>query len=212
MNAFLRGCAAASCLALACLSCGRGEESAPGPAAPGPQMDAGHVGTGPDAAAPDTADCQADADCPGEEDVCLAGACQRCGPARARVQYIYDGDTLILEGGARVRLLLVNTPEVANKYTGEPAECYGDEALAITKSLLLGQTIDLDYDVTCRDKYDRLLAWISLDGLDVNAHLLERGAARVMFVAPNGASRYGDYRALERAARDAGLGLWTACE
>lgn len=197
----------ALCLAPTALHCDGAEESAPSPQPPA--EDAGNV---EDAASPP--ECLSTADCAAQDEelVCVEERCLRCGPARARVAYVYDGDTVILEGGEHIRFLLVNTPEVANAYTGAPADCYGDEALALTRALLLGQTIDLAYDVTCRDRYDRLLAWLSLDGLDVNAHLLEEGAARVMFVRPNGASRYEQYRALEASARARGVGQWSACE
>ncbi|MDR0965356.1 MAG: thermonuclease family protein [Myxococcales bacterium] len=156
-------------------------------------------------------ECQTAADCFGIDDVCLEGECLRCGPARARVNYIYDGDTLVLEDGERIRFLLVNAPEVANAYTGAPAECYGDTARDLTRSLLLNQTIDLEYDIECRDRFDRLLAWVSLDGLDINAHLLERGAVRLMYVSPNGGSRYQQYKQLEREAKESGIGLWAEC-
>lgn len=197
----------------ACLRCGGEAPAHPPPTPSLTEVDAGQADAGQgDAALPEETTCQADADCPAEEDVCLEGACLRCGPAQASVEYVYDGDTITLEGGEHVRFLLVNAPEVANRYTGEPAECYGDEARALTRVLLLGRLVELDYDVTCRDRYGRLLAWISVDGLDVNAHLVESGAATVMLVAPNGASRYGEYIALEREAREAGLGRWGACE
>lgn len=173
----------------------------------------GDGGTNADSgAALDDAECAVDADCPGQDEVCLSGNCLRCGPARALVQYVYDGDTLTLANGARVRLLLVNTPEVANSYTGEVAECYGDEARALTESLVRGRTVSLAYDETCRDRYDRLLAWVTIDGLDLNAHLLEQGAARVMYVAPNGGDRYSAYKAIEAEAREAGRGMWGECQ
>lgn len=210
MNTSLPCRVMAAFLLWTCPRCGGGEPSHPAPV--DPAVDAGLVDAGQGAAAPETSDCLVDADCPDEEGVCLDGRCLRCGPARARVQYVYDGDTIIMEGGERVRFLLVNTPEVANKYSQEPAECYGDEALALTRSLLLGRTVELDYDVTCRDRYGRLLTWISLDGTDINALLLERGAAEVMFVPPNGASRREGYEAIERAAQMAGAGMWGVCQ
>lgn len=160
----------------------------------------------------DEPECLSDEDCSGKDVVCVDGTCQRCGPSHAYVQYVYDGDTVILADGERIRFLLVNTPEIANAYTGEPAECYGDEALVLTKSILNHRTIDLEYDLECRDHYNRLLAWISIDGLDVNAHLVEQGAAKVMLVPPNGYSRYQQYKALERSARENGIGQWGACD
>ena len=217
----------ATALMLSCPRCDGGEAPPVSPSTPA--SPAGDAGTGSDAgdtgpsggdgganadsdAAMDATECAADADCPGEDEVCLSGMCLRCGPAQALVQYVYDGDTLTLANGARVRLLLVNTPEVANSYTGEAAECYGDEARALTESLARGKTVALAYDETCRDRYDRLLAWVTVDGLDLNAHLLEQGAARVMYVAPNGGDRYSAYKAIEAEAREVGRGMWGECQ
>ena len=45
-------------------------------------------------------------------------------PASAAVTItkVYDGDTITLSTGERVRLLQIDSPELS------PAECYGDEA------------------------------------------------------------------------------------
>jgi endonuclease YncB( thermonuclease family) len=52
-----------------------------------------------------------------------------------RIGHVVDGDTVDLTGGAKVRLVQIDTPEV---YFG--VECYGRQASAITKRLLPGGT------------------------------------------------------------------------
>lgn len=129
-----------------------------------------------------------------------------CGPAEGVVEHVIDGDTIALESGERIRYLLVDTPEVT-----EPVECFGPEATEFNRSIVEGQTVQLSYDQECTDRYDRLLAYVELDGRSVNELLLERGYACVLHIAPNGAGRIDDYRRLEERAQVGQVGLWGAC-
>jgi micrococcal nuclease len=137
-----------------------------------------------------------------------AGGCDggsSCGPTSAVIAQVTDGDTVQLEGGEKVRYLGVDTPETYGQ-----VDCYGPEAKAFNTDLVEGQRVDLEYDAECRDKYGRLLAYVTLNGQMVNRVLLERGYARVLIIPPNG--KYAeDFEELEREARSAGVGLWGAC-
>jgi micrococcal nuclease len=133
---------------------------------------------------------------------------ERCGPAQAVVADVIDGDTIVLEGGERVRYLLVDTPEITNGHD----DCFGDNAAQYNRDLVLGKEVALDYDVECRDHFDRLLAYVSVEGQEVNRLLVERGYACVLYVPPNGADRVDELEDLEYAARLAGRGMWGACE
>jgi len=53
----------------------------------------------------------------------------------ARVKYVIDGDTVVLEDRRHVRLLAINTPEVAGK---RPAEPGGEAAKRWLKAQLEG--------------------------------------------------------------------------
>lgn len=130
----------------------------------------------------------------------------QCGPTEGVVERVIDGDTIELATGERVRYLLVDTPEVS-----EPPDCFGPEASDYNRSLVEGQTIELSYDEECYDRYDRLLAYVTLDGRSINELLLSRGFACVLHIAPNGASRVEDYRRLEETAEVGQVGLWGAC-
>ena len=54
----------------------------------------------------------------------------------------------------------------------------GKTASAFTKSKLEGKNVGLEFDVQERDKYGRLLAYVSIDGKMFNKTLLEEGHAR----------------------------------
>ncbi len=134
-----------------------------------------------------------------------------CGPTRGVVSEVIDGDTIELSTGQRVRYILVDTPE-----TGGDAgvECWGPQATEFNRSLVDQHPITLHYDDECRDQYNRLLAYITVDDtddLDVNGALIENGFACVFYFPPNGDERIADYQALEDAAKASDLGMWGAC-
>lgn len=130
-----------------------------------------------------------------------------CGPREAVVARVVDGDTIVLESGERVRYLLVDTPENTSE-----VGCYGPEASLFNQQQVQGRTVELTYDVECRDVYDRLLAYVKVQGRDLNALLVERGYACVLHIPPNGEDRVEDYRALEAEARRDARGMWGVCE
>jgi micrococcal nuclease len=127
-----------------------------------------------------------------------------------RVERVVDGDTLVMGDDERVRLIGVDTPET--KKPGSPIECFGKAASALTERLVEGRAVQLELDVEERDRYGRLLAYVTRrsDGLDVNAELVRRGYATALTVPPN--VRNADrYARLARQARRDGRGLWRAC-
>lgn len=129
-----------------------------------------------------------------------------CGPTEAVVARVIDGDTVELESGERVRYLLVDTPEIS-----EPSDCFGFEARDFNESIVEGKTVQLSYDVECTDHFDRLLAYVEVEGRSVNELLLERGYACVLQIDPNGVDRVDDYRRLEQEAELNMAGLWSIC-
>ena len=86
-----------------------------------------------------------------------------CGPATATVERVIDGDTIVA-GGATIRYLLVDAPEA----TGGRDDCFGASASRFNADLVLGRTVELAYDVRCQDMFGRTLAYVTIDGQDVN--------------------------------------------
>ncbi|WP_035349774.1 thermonuclease family protein [Fictibacillus gelatini] len=128
----------------------------------------------------------------------------------AEVIRVIDGDTIKVNVNNKeetVRFLLVDTPE--SVHPTKPIQPFGPEASQLTKKLLTGKKVELELDVSERDKYGRLLAYVYVDGKSVQEELLKKGLARVAYVfAPN--TKYVDrYRKIERAAREKGIGIWS---
>jgi micrococcal nuclease len=128
------------------------------------------------------------------------------GAWQATVTYVHDGDTLYLDR-EKVRLIGVDTPEV-----GEHAECFGEDARELLRDILPeGETVWALEDRDAYDRYDRALLYVFTDdGIFVNLELVELGAAVAIKVGANDAY-WPELRAAERAAQDAGLGMWGAC-
>jgi len=127
-----------------------------------------------------------------------------------RVERVYDGDTVQLAGGEKVRLLGINTPEVER--FGKPGEAGGVEAQRWLRERLSGQAVRLEADAESRDHYGRTLAYVFLDGGEfVNRSLLERGLAFLDIHPPN--LKYSEELAeAERQAEIRGLGVWARPE
>jgi micrococcal nuclease len=125
-----------------------------------------------------------------------------------RVVQVVDGDNIDVQlDGHRVhvRYLGINTPETTDPDTG--VEPFGLEADLANRRLVEGQTVRLELDVQPWDPYQRLLAYVYVGDLMVNAELVRQGYAQVATFPPN--VRYQDrFRALQQEAREAQRGLW----
>ena len=136
-------------------------------------------------------------------------ACRPTGPsAQATVAHHYDGDTLRLADGRRVRLLGIDTPEM-NYRRGVP-QPLARQALARTQSLLpRGGPVRLTRDRQAQDRYGRELAHaFRPDGSSVEETLLREGLA-VAFILPPNVALADCLLAAERDARSARRGLWS---
>lgn len=127
---------------------------------------------------------------------------------RVSVSHVYDGDTLTLRDGRRLRLIGADAPEMGRD--GDPSEPMAIAARDYLRRLIFsgGQTLQLHYDRERQDRYGRTLAHAFLpDGTSVTARLLGSGYARHFAVPPN--LWLGDcYQAAAADARTAQLGIW----
>jgi micrococcal nuclease len=134
------------------------------------------------------------------------------GPAMNPVQYhavkwVYDGDTILLQNGEKVRYLGINAPEIDHE--GGKSEFMASSARDLNAGLVLGARIRLDYDQEKRDHYGRLLAYVFLeDGRMVNTLLLESGLSHVLMNTPN-LKHKALFLSTQRSAIEKKVGIWS---
>lgn len=124
-------------------------------------------------------------------------------PARVGcvVASVTDGDTLRCTGGRRVRLIGIDAPE---RGQGEAFAASRDRLRALTPR---DSTVQLELDVSPRDRYGRTLAWVWRGDTLVNERMVREGWAVLYTRAPD--VRHADrIAAAQAAARKEGAGVW----
>jgi len=127
---------------------------------------------------------------------------------RVEVQRVVDGDTVRLKDGRSVRLIGINTPELARQ--GRAAEPLAETARRRLQALVAASGGQVGW-VPGRERHDRhgreLAHLYGADGQNLGSRLLAEGLAYQIVMPPN--SVLSDcQQAAEQRARQAGLGLW----
>jgi len=130
----------------------------------------------------------------------------------ARVNYVYDGDTLQLEDGRKIRLLGIDTPEVFSKrkHIADDIKQQGEAAkVALQKQLSLANNrISLAYGPQRFDRYRRTLAHVFLpNGKNLQAWLISQGYA-IAFTTPPNDRMSNCYQQQEAQAIKSQRGIW----
>ncbi len=120
------------------------------------------------------------------------------------VNRVIDGDTIevTFPNGRveKVRYIGVNAPELD--------QVFGKEARDYNQTLVGGKKVKLKRDVSDRDRYGRLLRYVYVDSLFINAALVREGYASCATYPPD--VSYSTYfLQLEREARNEQRGLWS---
>ena len=122
---------------------------------------------------------------------------------QAFIARVIDGDTIELADGQRVRYLGIDTPE--------SGELYADEATAKNRELVEDKVVELQRGKRDKDEYGRLLRYVYVDGIFVNAELVVRGCAKAYIFDAD--ERYSQILVqLEQYAKMTKRGLWAAKE
>ena len=142
--------------------------------------------------------------------VALVAACGS--PARptqaAIVASEYDGDTLTIASGQRVRLVQIDTPELGS------GECYSRAARsALLRLVPIGSRIALESDpaLDSVDRYGRILRYVHRGPTNVNLRLVEDGDAAPYFYDGDRGRYANRLLAGAQRAKSAKRGLWGAC-
>lgn len=134
------------------------------------------------------------------------------------VEMVFDGDTLLLENGEKVRLIGIDAPECSS--VTDPAEFEGlDEdylyewavkAKLYLEDRVLYEEISLVYDWEKRDEYGRILAYVYVNGEMINRTMIEKGYARA---TPEFSFKYREeFVQLEDEAKQENRGMWSSTD
>ncbi|PIJ98105.1 thermonuclease family protein [Lysinibacillus sphaericus] len=138
-----------------------------------------------------------------------------------KVKFLWasDGDTAVFERidnskgsigeQIKVRFLLIDSAEMKDKETGKP-QPFAEAAKARTTELLQSaKEIIIETDEGDHyDNYQRLLAYVFVDGVSVQEILLEEGLAKVKYVFPPNIRYLDQFTEAEKIAINEGVGLW----
>jgi len=125
----------------------------------------------------------------------------------ATVERIIDGDTLVVRGGARVRLVQIDAPEAGG--AGYPI----GSTMELVRLAGPGTRVGLESDPALDrvDRFGRLLRYVHARGRNVNVELVRRGAATPWFYGGDRGRYATSLLGATTSARDARRGMWGAC-
>ncbi|MDF1582408.1 MAG: thermonuclease family protein [Methyloprofundus sp.] len=122
------------------------------------------------------------------------------------VKKVYDGDTVQLSDGRKIRLLGINTPEI--EHPNQAEQVGGELAKKWLIEALLGKKVRLEFAQEKRDKYQRYLAHIFTEqDVHINCELVRLGFASVN-VFPPSLKYVPELIEAEREAEAGKLGIW----
>jgi len=130
-------------------------------------------------------------------------------PVEVAVDRVVDGDTakVFYQGESEyVRYIGIDTPEVGRGST----DCFGEAATDANESLLSGGKVELVFGPELRDRFGRLLAYVYVRDVMLNAELLRGGFAETLTIPPNDA-KSAMFERIQAEAEKAGRGRWSAC-
>jgi len=123
------------------------------------------------------------------------------------VRFVYDGDTIILTDGQKIRYMGIDAPEIG--HDGNESEFMALSSLKLNRKLVSGKRVALEYDSQKTDKYGRSLAYVFLETGDmVNAILIRKGMAHVLLTSHG--LKYKDLLLeYQRKAITEKIGIWS---
>lgn len=122
-----------------------------------------------------------------------------------------DGDTFkVLYNGreVNVRYLLNDMPKTNHpRLVKQP---FGEEAKEMNRQLANSGKLTLEFDIGERfDKYDRLLAYVYVNGKSVQKSLLAAGLGHVAYVYPPNTRHLTPFKESQAIAKKKGIGIWS---
>jgi len=124
-----------------------------------------------------------------------------------KVINVVDGDTIKIDTGQTVRYIGIDTPESVDPR--KPVQCFAKEASNKNEELVLGKIVELESDISDKDRYGRLLRYVWVGDKMVNEILVREGFAYSYSYPPD--IKYQEiFVEAQRNAQGENKGLWGA--
>ena len=131
---------------------------------------------------------------------------------------VFDGDTILLDNGEKVRLIGLDCPEMYDSdklsrdvlNTGQDRETIkknGQKASHFTKNLVFKRTVQLEFDIERKDKYGRLLAYVWIKNPHLDIDLMNNSDIYVTGLRKNSADEMEPYIFLNATIIKAGYAI-----
>jgi micrococcal nuclease len=123
------------------------------------------------------------------------------------VRRVVDGDTIVIEPDAIIRLIGVDTPETVKP--DHPVEPWGAEATEFTREFLSDGVARLSFDRERVDRYGRFLAYVWVGDRMLNEELLRNGMARYEPQFNYSGAVKNRFRRAQQDAQQHRVGIWS---
>ena len=127
-----------------------------------------------------------------------------------KVIRVVDGDTILIRYNGKyekVGLLCVKTPKSV-----EPDEkqsmTMAEVAFRYTQKRLTGKYVDLEFESWLRGRYGVLLAYVFVDGKNINLELVRQGLSRYCIKYGQSKKYHNEFKVAENLARKEKLNIW----
>ena len=124
---------------------------------------------------------------------------------------VVDGDTIVIKYDGKyekVRMLCVNTPESVHPDEKQNIPM-GKVASRYTQKKLIRKYVDLEFEIKkLRGNYGRLLAYVFVDGQNLNLDLVRQGLSPYYTKYGKSEKYDAEFRAVEKQARKEKLNIW----
>jgi endonuclease YncB( thermonuclease family) len=126
---------------------------------------------------------------------------------RVRVVLVLNGDEILIEhNGRRARLRMLGIRSFDPVVSEREITAFGDASVQFLKEWILNKEVEPLFDVPIMDAHNRYLAYISLNGVDINKRMVEEGISMVYTEFKT--TREQEYLAAELNARTSRRGIW----
>lgn len=128
-----------------------------------------------------------------------------------KVTKVYDGDTIMAEGHDIVIYVLlagIDAPELSSE-DKELDQPYARAAKRYLEGMILNKSVEIKGYGIGAYPYNHLIGEVYVENSNVNIAMLAKGLAEVLSGEPPSGLDIGRYKEAEKAAKAAGLGIWS---